>query len=277
MLRLAASHHKPLVPPLILIIVLLLDLNQRCHCFVPFPSKRHRLFGAGKLGMFTGIVEEMGTVSSVVTKENIETWDGGLCKGVELQVAKPDIALDGAYLGCSISVSGVCLTATSLEPLTFGLAPETLEKSNLGDLRAGDKVNLERASLIGGRNSGHMVQGHVDCVGEISSKSNLDDSLFLTISLPSAFVRYVVPKGFIAIDGTSLTVCEVDQSKCTFTVMLVSYTQKKIILTNKPVGATVNLEVDVMGKYAESAMAGLTQRVDELQKEVDDLKERLRG
>ena len=140
---------------------------------------------------------------------------------------------------CSICVSGVCLTATELDEAAgefkVGLAPETLRKTYLGSVKAGDKVNLERASEIGGRNSGHFVQGHVDDTGEIIDKWVDKDSLFIKIKVPKEQIKYIVPKGFIAVDGTSLTVCEVNPAECWFTLMLIEYTQKKIIIPTKAI------------------------------------------
>ena len=113
---------------------------------------------------------------------------------------------------CSICVNGVCLTATELKDDTFkvGLAPETLRRTYLGDLESGEHVNLERASEIGGRNSGHFVQGHVDGVGTIIDRWIDEDSLFFKVKVGADSLRYIVPKGYIAVDGTSLTVCEVN-------------------------------------------------------------------
>lgn len=118
--------------------------------------------------MFTGIVEEMGRVVSLQQRDDMVLWDGSTGQGTEM-VVEAELALQGATLGCSICVSGVCLTATALDfeqkQFTVGLAPETLARTYLGDLQKGNLVNLERASEIGGRNSGHFVQGHVDGTG----------------------------------------------------------------------------------------------------------------
>jgi len=227
--------------------------------------------------MFTGIIEEMGTVKSLEKRDDMLLWDGSIGSGTELTI-EGDIVLDGAYLGCSICVSGVCLTATVLENKTFkvGLAPETLRKTYFQDLKAGDTVNLERASEIGGRNSGHFVQGHVDGTGEIIDKWQDEDSLFFKIQVSPDLLRYIVPKGFIAVDGTSLTVCEVDTTNNWFTLMLVEYTQKKIILPAKPVGGFVNLEVDVLGKYAESVVASILPRIETLETRIQDLEQQLK-
>mmetsp|Transcript_7432 Transcript_7432/g.8096 ORF Transcript_7432/g.8096 Transcript_7432/m.8096 type:complete len:191 (+) Transcript_7432:1-573(+) len=187
--------------------------------------------------------------------------------------------MDGAYLGCSICVSGVCLTATELDfdkgQFKVGLAPETLRKTNLLSLTDGDQVNLERASEIGGRNSGHFVQGHVDGTGEVIDRWIDEDSLFYKIQVSPEILKYIVPKGFIAIDGTSLTVCEVDTKENWFTFMLVEYTQKKIIIPAKLKGDTVNIEVDVLGKYSENALAGLLPRIEALEATVESLKKQL--
>ena len=237
--------------------------------------------------MFTGIIEEMGEVISLETKDDVTLWDGSKGKGSEM-VLKGDIVLDGAYLGCSISVNGVCLTATEIDEdaKTFkvGLAPETLRKTNLGiyanPQNKQKRVNLERASEIGGRNSGHFVQGHVDNVGTIMDQWVDENSLFFKISFPYEYMRYIVPKGFIAIDGTSLTVCDVhtdgEYGENWFTFMLVEYTQKKIILPSKKVGDTVNVEVDVLGKYSERAWEAFVPKMEALEMKVKRLEARVR-
>jgi riboflavin synthase len=233
--------------------------------------------------MFTGIVEEMGTVVSVQERDDIRLWNGGSGHGTEL-VIRGNIVLEGAYLGCSICVNGVCLTVTELsEPLNcgefkVGLAPETLRRTYFGSLRPGDYVNLERASVIGGRNSGHSVQGHVDGVGTIIDKWTDNDSLWFKVRVPPELLKYVVPKGFIAIDGTSLTVCEVDPrvDQSWFTFMLVQYTQKKIIIPDKPIGGLVNVEVDVLAKYTESALLNILPRIAELEERVQKLEDKFK-
>ena len=187
------------------------------------------------------------------------------------------------FHSCSICVSGVCLTATVLDDaqgtFTVGLAPETLDKTYFRSLQSGQAVNLERASEIGGRNSGHFVQGHVDGTGTIVDKRIDGDSLRITIQVDEEhadnIVRYVVPKGFIAIDGTSLTVVDVDTKQRTFSFMLVEYTQKKIIIPQKGIGEKVNLEVDVLGKYSETAMSSLLPRLEALEAKVESLEKRL--
>jgi len=237
---------------------------------------------SSNLEMFTGIVEEMGTVVGLEERSDMTYWDGTVGSGTELTV-KGNVVMEEAYLGCSICVSGVCLTATELHPDTnlfkVGLAPETLRRTYLGQLKNGDAVNLERASEIGGRNSGHFVQGHVDNMGTIIDRWVDEDSLFFKVQVPKDIIPYIVPKGFIAIDGTSLTVCEVQTSgednECWFTFMLVGYTQKKIIIPSKQIGDKLNIEVDVLGKYAESALAALLPRISFLEDKVKELEAKL--
>ena len=225
--------------------------------------------------MFTGIVEEMGTVVSLEERSDMTLWDGSKGKGTELTI-EGQIVLQDAYLGCSICVSGVCLTATELQPDTFkvGLAPETLSRTYFGSLKSGDKVNLERASLEGGRNSGHFVQGHVDGTGTIIDRWLDEDSMWFKVKATPDILRYIVPKGFIAIDGTSLTVVDVDANEGWFTFMLVEYTQKKIIIPAKDPGDLVNLEVDVLGKYAASSVL---PRLQELEQRVEELEAQLKS
>jgi riboflavin synthase len=183
---------------------------------------------------------------------------------------------------CSICVSGVCLTATELDlpkkQFKVGLAPETLQRTYFSNLQPGQAVNLERASEIGGRNSGHFVQGHVDATGTIIERTPDRDSLRIKIRVDDpALLRYIVPKGFIAIDGTSLTVIDTNTNEQWFTFMLVEYTQKKIIIPAKPVGDKVNIEVDVLGKYSETAMAALLPRLEALEARVESLERQVKN
>ena len=195
--------------------------------------------------MFTGIVEEIGTVQRLAESEG----------GWQLVVQGP-LAASDSRLGDSIAVNGVCLTLARREAdaLTFGLAPETLARTNLGDLRPGDGVNLERALPANGRIGGHFVQGHVDGTGTLAERRPDGDSLRVAVQAPPELLRYLVPKGYIAVDGTSLTLIDVRDDR--FTFMLVAYTQQNIVLPRRPLGARVNLEVDVLAKYAERFLAG---------------------
>jgi len=190
--------------------------------------------------MFTGLVEEIGVVAAVA--KSADSFD---------LTVSAETVLDGVKLGDSIAVNGVCLTVTSFDDKTFtvGLAPETLARTNLGDLAKGDPVNLERSLLPTTRLGGHFVQGHVDGTGTISSFRPDNDALWLTVKTDPALMRYIVTKGYIAIDGTSLTV--VDTGPDWFNVTLIDYTQAKIILPRKKPGDAVNLEVDILAKYVE--------------------------
>jgi len=190
--------------------------------------------------MFTGIVEEVGIVESL--SEVVGGWS---------LTVKAQTVLEGACLGHSIAVNGACLTVTALTVNSFavGLSPETLRRTNLGALRSGEGVNLERALTANGRIGGHFVQGHVDGTGEARAFRPEGDSLWVTVGAAPELLRYIVPKGYIAVDGVSLTV--VDVFPDAFTFMLVAYTQQHTTLPRKPVDSRVNLEVDILGKYVE--------------------------
>lgn len=166
------------------------------------------------------------------------------------------VVLEGTKLGDSIAVNGTCLTVTAFDAAGFkvGVAPETRSRTNLVDLVVGDPVNLERAVTPSTRLGGHYVQGHVDGVGRLIDIRCDRDALWFTIRAAEDIMRYVVPKGFIALDGTSLTVVDVKADH--FTVMLVPFTQDHIILPGKKVGYGVNIEVDILGKYVEKFLAG---------------------
>lgn len=171
------------------------------------------------------------------------------------------------------------MTATELDPensvFRVGLAPETLRRTYFGELQTGDAVNLERASEIGGRNSGHFVQGHVDGTGQVINRQQDEDSLVYKIKVEPDLLKYIVPKGFVAVDGTSLTVVDVNPTEQWFSLMLVEYTQKKIIFPAKGVGAKVNIEVDVLGKYSENVLAALVPRLEALEAKVESLQKEL--
>ncbi len=194
--------------------------------------------------MFTGIVEELGTVRYLQRRD----------KGYELAIYAQKV-LGGTILGDSICVNGVCLTVTSLadDGFTVGLAPETRQRTNLESLKPGSQVNLERSVTPTSRMGGHFVQGHVDGVGEIIEFRKDEDALWVTIKVIPSMMKYIVDKGFITLDGTSLTV--VDTTADSFTVSLIAYTQLYIILPQQKVGYRVNVEVDVLGKYVEKMMS----------------------
>jgi riboflavin synthase len=168
--------------------------------------------------------------------------------------------LKDCHNGDSISVNGCCLTVTSFtsSAFTIGVAPETLRITNLGTLAESSRVNLERAVRADTRMGGHFVQGHVDTTAEISSVTPDGNALTLRFQpRDRALLRYVVYKGFIAIDGTSLTVTQVNDAEGWWEVMLIAYTQEKVVLAQKKKGDTVNIEVDMMAKYAEKSLAAL--------------------
>jgi riboflavin synthase len=208
---------------------------------------------------------------SLTRVPDVVLWDGSVGEGWVLVVSCA-VCLEGATLGCSIAVNGTCLTATALTASTFtvGCAPETMRLTNLCDLQAGSPVNLERSARVDSRISGHYVQGHVDNTGAVAATWVEGDSLWVRVAAPAALLRYIVPKGYIACDGASLTVCEVvpplqGSDTGSFTFMLIAYTQKHITLPLKKVGDRVNLEVDVQGKLAERAVGGVMAALGDLE------------
>jgi len=194
--------------------------------------------------MFTGIVEEMGTVHLC------QASGDGFMLSIDCELTLVD-----TKLGDSIAVNGVCLTVTAMDEHRFetGLAPETRNRTNLDSLKPGTRVNLERSVTPSTRMGGHFVQGHVDGTGEVREFRKDKDALWVTIGAPAAVMRYVVSKGYITLDGTSLTVVEVGEDW--FTVTLVAYTQSHIVLPTRQVGDRINIEVDVLGKYVERLIA----------------------
>ena len=189
--------------------------------------------------MFTGIVEEVGSVGALEDHR---------------LVVRGTLALQGAKLGDSVSVNGACLTVVSLEEGEFGvdLAPETIRRTSLGDVSAGDYVNLERPLAVSDRLGGHIVQGHVDATGRVRSLTAEEDCTIVRVSAPKRLMPYIVEKGFIAVDGISLTV--VKRGTLWFTVSVIPYTWANTNLKGKLVGSRVNLEVDIVAKYVESLM-----------------------
>lgn len=198
--------------------------------------------------MFTGIVEEVGKVQAATTDAPAGNFLTINCT----------IAIEDAQLGDSIAVNGVCLTVTEItaEHFTIGVSPETLRRTNLGLLKPGAPVNLERSLQFGGRMGGHYVQGHVDGVGTITKIVPEGDSLRITIKPPTHLLPYIVEKGYIAVDGTSLTVAE--RHADSFTIALIDFSRQKVILGQQQEGAVVNLEVDIMAKYVESILQNTT-------------------
>ena len=186
--------------------------------------------------MFTGIVEELGKVTSAQA--------GNL-------VLTANEVLPGMKLGSSIAINGVCLTVTDFNNNSFSVdvMPETLKRTNLGLLRAGDRVNLERPLALGGQLGGHLVQGHVDDTGRVASVIPEGEAMLIRFESPPEVMRFAVEKGFIAVDGVSLTIVSKDASS--FWVSVVDYTQKHTTLGSQQVGDLVNLEADIIAKYVE--------------------------
>lgn len=200
--------------------------------------------------MFTGIVEEVGKVVS-------------LRRGAHSCVLtiRAHEVLSDVHEGDSIATNGVCLTVTSFDESSFSadVMHETLDRSSLGQLRAGSPVNLERAMLAGGRFGGHIVSGHIDGTGVISAIAQDDNAVWYSIEAPQAILRYVVEKGSIAIDGISLTVAEV--SDTAFKISVIPHTRAKTALAGKRKGDVVNLENDCIGKYVERLL-GMPARTE---------------
>lgn len=196
--------------------------------------------------MFTGIVDEIGTI------ERIDV------SGTAPLIIRCDVVLGGTHPGDSIAVNGVCLTVTEVRDHAFAadLQPVTLRLSNLGTLRAGDPVNLERSVGAGQRFGGHYVQGHIDGVARIVGVSGDGPSIVVRLALPPELLRYVVERGFVAIDGASLTVVRLRTDGVE--VSLVYHTQQHITLGRKRPGDHVNVEVDVIGKYVERLLGTST-------------------
>ncbi|NTW57675.1 MAG: riboflavin synthase [Nitrospirae bacterium] len=195
--------------------------------------------------MFTGIIEELGTVKAL-------RREAGAAR-LTLSAAK---VLDGTALGDSICVNGVCLTVVQMNSTEFSadVAVETLRVTNLGDLQAGRKVNLERALQLSARIGGHLVTGHVDAVGRVREKREEGNGWRIFIDVPASVLRYVIKKGSIAIDGISLTVADVDSAG--FAIAMIPHTAKLTTLGFKTAGDSVNLESDIIGKYVERLLAG---------------------
>jgi len=190
--------------------------------------------------MFTGLIEEVGRMESIFIGE----------KSLKLTISATKI-LDGIKLGDSINTNGVCLTVTNYTNSTFTLdvMPETLRKTNLSKLIKGSIVNLERALRLSDRLGGHIVSGHIDGTGTIKGFKVEDNATWITIETSRAVIKYIIPQGSIAIDGTSLTV--VDVADNSFRVSIIPITKDETILLKKSMGDEVNLECDMVGKYIE--------------------------
>jgi riboflavin synthase len=190
--------------------------------------------------MFTGLIEDIGTVASFV-----RSGTAGVL-GVTTSLPVEEI-----HVGDSVAVNGVCLTVTGIavRTLSFDVSPETVAKSTSPTLRSGDRINLERAMRLGDRLGGHIVTGHIDCCGTLSKKERISGSHVLTFTLPGYHARYIVEKGSIAINGISLTVNNVSLEG--FSVTIIPHSFSKTNLSTINIGDKVNIETDILGKYIE--------------------------
>jgi riboflavin synthase len=195
--------------------------------------------------MFTGIIEEVGTIEQM--KQSGEA--------IVITIGAKKI-LDDVRLGDSIAVNGVCLTVTSFTNCSFtvDVMPETVRATSLRTLTRGSKVNLERAMAANGRFGGHFVSGHVDGIGEIIRKEPVANAVYYDIKVPKELRKYMILKGSVAVDGTSLTIFGLTDD--TFTISLIPHTRAETVLGEKQVGDIVNIECDVIGKYVEQFISG---------------------
>ena len=191
--------------------------------------------------MFTGIIEEMGIVKSIKSKV------------ITIEANK---IFDNLKLGDSVAVNGTCLTVSSFSNKIFNadITSETLSRTNLGDLKSGFKVNLERALTLNGRLGGHIVSGHIDGVGIIKNISKNSEDIELVIECSANLMKYIIEKGSVAVDGISLTVAKVDSNKNNFSIAIIPHTFKETILFYKKEGDKVNIENDIIGKYVEKLL-----------------------
>ena len=195
--------------------------------------------------MFTGIIQEIGTVTGVARRA------GGIVITVRAPGAAKELRIDD-----SVAVNGVCQTVVRCTGDAFEVeaVEETLRKTTLGSLAHGAAVNLELALRVGDRLGGHLVQGHVDCVGEVAGVEKRPMSWMVHVQFPDTFARYIIPVGSIAVDGISLTVASIEGSS--FVVSVIPHTLEKTTLADVVAGQRVNLEFDLIGKYLERLMAG---------------------
>ncbi len=194
--------------------------------------------------MFTGLIEEIGVVENVRTGSNYAS--------IEIKAEK---ILEGTELGDSIATNGVCLTVTSLsgKGFTVDIMPESMNRSNLKDVKRGSEVNLERAMKSGDRFGGHIVSGHIDGTGKIKSIKKDGNAHWVTVEADPEIMRYIVFKGSVTLDGTSLTVADVDDKS--FKVSIIPLTGEETTLLKKSPGDDLNIECDLIGKYVEKLLA----------------------
>ncbi|MHB8927337.1 MAG: riboflavin synthase [Bacillota bacterium] len=193
--------------------------------------------------MFTGFVEEIGKIAAIVKS----------ARSARITI-KSQKVLEGVQLGDSIATNGICLTVTAFDRdgFTVDAIAETMHRTNLKDLSSGSEINLERALRLGDRLGGHIVSGHIDGTGVIKAREKEDNAFWITVEAPPNILKYIVPKGSVAIDGVSLTVVDVDDT--TFKVSIIPHTQDKTTLLKKEANDVVNVECDMIGKYVEKLL-----------------------
>lgn len=193
--------------------------------------------------MFTGLIEEIGIIEDLVKGSKSGSMKIGCSK-----------VLEGVKLGDSISVNGICLTVVRFDNISFTVdfMPETLKVTNLGSLKRGSKINLERALMVGDRLGGHIVSGHVDGIGKLTAFKERENATEVWVETDNCLLKYIIKKGSIAIDGASLTVAEVNRNG--FMVSIIPHTKKETTLLSKKIGDSINLECDSTGKYIERLM-----------------------
>lgn len=198
--------------------------------------------------MFTGIIEEVGQIQAIKP--------GVLSAQL---IIKANVVLGDVKLGDSIAINGVCLTVTHYDQNSFRVdaVPETMKRSNLGNLKAGDHVNLERALAVGDRLGGHMVSGHVDATGTILHIEKEENAVWYTIEMDSEMIKYLIPKGSVAVDGISLTVVDVEKHK--FTLSVIPHSLANTTLVEKVKGDNVNIECDMTAKYIDRFLSWKTE------------------
>lgn len=190
--------------------------------------------------MFTGIIEGLGTITAIQPSG----------QGSRFAITS-DFDLTGTRIGDSIAVNGACLTAVVLQGRRFAvdLSPETLKRSVLGQIKVGERVNLERALRLSDRLDGHLVSGHVDGIGILRERKTLSNAIIITISVPESLSRYMIEKGSVAVDGTSLTINRCDNTS--FDVSIIPYTAGLTTIGLKKAGDAFNIETDMIGKFVE--------------------------
>ncbi|WWC60527.1 riboflavin synthase, alpha subunit [Kwoniella dejecticola CBS 10117] len=218
--------------------------------------------------MFTGLIEHIATVSSIQDPSSLTSSSSNDKDGFIMTLSDSAAILDDCHIGDSICLNGACLTVTQFDQDSFqvNLAPETLRRTNLGELKVGDKVNCERAMSATARYGGHSVQGHVDSTAKIISKIPDGDSIRYQFQLEpeTTLLPYITEKGYITIDGASLTITNVQEEENSFGIMLIQHSQGKLTLTKKEVGDKVNIEVDITGKYILGSTSKIEAIVDRL-------------